>query len=136
VRVDHLGLIAASVLALPNALFAGSAPPATATISAAAFDASVSPTPTVKRRGRNNQLTWSAVTVSSGAEVRYIVLRHRDGGDELTCVGSDSPVVFGGVASCTDRRSDRNDEYSVTAYVVGPTGSTTWSLPESDLAGR
>ena len=135
VRVDHLGLIAASVLILPNALFVGSAPPATATISAAAFDTSVSPTPTVERRGRNNQLTWSGVTISSGAEVRYIVTRHRDGTVESTCQGGGIPVITNGVVSCTDRRSEPADDYSVTAYVLGPTGSATWSLPESDLAG-
>jgi len=67
-----------------------------------------------------------------GAKTDYLLAEHHG---VRRVMDGNIPVITNGVVSCTDRRSEPADEYSVTAYVVGPTGSATWSLPESDLAG-
>lgn len=104
----------------------------TVNVSAATFSATVTPSPSVVRRGVNMRISWPAVSISSGDPVRYrVMLISPPSAPSEVCTGVDLPVESGGIVSCTDRKPGSTPTYSVQAFVAAPDGTPTWSLPAS-----
>ena len=121
---------------LAQGAFSATAPSFTIVASAARFDATVSPTPTVSRRGRNIWIAWPAITISSGRPVTYTVVRHGSGQSvETVCLTTDPTPAAGTVIECRDFKPGTGATYRVEAFVTGPDGAPTWSLPASDTVG-
>ena len=105
----------------------------TATVHAAAFSPSVAPLVTAVRRQAMNQLSWTAVSVPSGATVMYEVIRIPNNGPPVpVCTGADTPSSSGGVVTCVDRFPSSNgaDSYTEQPYLMIGT-LRTWFLPAS-----
>ena len=88
--------------------------------------------PAIVRSGSGSSptLTWSAVAVTSGATVSYLVTRIPKNGSPIeVCTGADAPVLSGSTVSCVDRvyGSNPNDKYTEQPYLIR-SGQTTWSL--------
>jgi hypothetical protein len=126
------GVWALTALTPPTGLFLDRAPSYTASVTAATFDAVVSPTPTVDRRGQNLWIRWAAVTISSGAPVTYVVTRHGSGSSsETACTLTDPAPVAGATLECRDFRPGSGVSYTLQALVLGPDAEATWTLPAS-----
>ena len=130
-------LIALAPLAgVPGNAFVAVAPTFTAEVTAASFSVSVSPTPTVSRRGQNIFIEWPAITISSGRPVSYTVVRHGPGQTtETVCVTTDPVPVAGTILSCRDFKPGAAGTYTVQAHATGPDGQVTWTLPPSPAVG-
>ena len=130
-------LIALAPLAgVPGNAFVAVAPTFTAEVTAASFSVSVSPTPTVSRRGQNIWVEWPAITISSGRPVSYTVVRHgADQTTETVCMTTDPAPIAGTILSCRDFKPGTGATYRVWAFVTGPDGGPTWSLPASEAVG-
>jgi hypothetical protein len=127
-----MGAWALAALAPPAAAFTDRAPTYTATVTAAEFDAVVSPTPSVDRRGQNLWIRWDAVTISSGAPVTYVVTRRGSGSaSETVCTLTDPDPVAGNSLECRDFKPGSGVSYTMQALVLGPDTEVTWTLPPS-----
>ncbi len=84
--------------------------------------------------GPKANLTWDEVTISSGDQVSYIVIRIEANGNQTTiCTGSKAPKVSLGTVSCTDDKPGRNPTYTEQPYVF-VNSQTTWTLTTSVAA--
>jgi hypothetical protein len=127
-----MGAWALVALAPPAAAFTDRAPTYTATVTAAEFDAVVSPTPSVDRRGQNVWIRWGAVTISSGAAVSHVVTRHGLGSQpESVCSITDPSPEAGATLECRDAKPGPGVSYTVQTLVLGPDSEPTWTLPLS-----
>lgn len=115
--------------------FAARAPSFTVTVTAATFSESVSPTPTVSRRGQNLWIQWPAITISSGRPVTYTVRSHTPSQPtETVCALTDASPA-GTLLECRDFKPAAGPTYTVQAHVTGPDGDVTWLLPQSSTTG-
>lgn len=100
------------------------------------FSPAVAPVVSNVRVRNQITLSWSAVTVSSGATVHYRVMRIPVAGTPVeVCTGASAPVTTGGSVSCTEAIIGGNptDTYTEQPY-VSYLGQMTWSLPASTPA--
>lgn len=126
----------APLVGVPGNAFVAVAPTFTVDATAASFSVGISPTPTVSRRGQNIFIEWPAITISSGRAVSYRVERHRVGQTaEVVCTLTDPTPVADTILSCRDFKPGTGAEYRIQAFVTGPDGGQTWSLPASDAVG-
>lgn len=120
----------------PGNAFVAVAPTFTVHATAASFSVEISPTPTVSRRGQNIWIEWPAITISSGRAVSYTVERHGVGQTaEVVCTLTDPTPVADTILSCRDFKPGTGAAYRIQAYVTGPDGGQTWSLPPSTALG-
>lgn len=115
------------------ALFRGVLPNDSHQWGATTFVPSTAPAITRSGSGFPPTLTWSAVTVTSGATVSYAVMRiPKVGTPVAVCTGADAPTLSGSTVSCVDRvhGANPNDKYTEQPYLIR-SGQTTWSLAAS-----
>ena len=118
------------------ALFSGTRGHAPSLLHGAQFTPTVAPLVSHVRVRSQVTLTWSAVTISSGATVHYHVIRIPVAGSPVeVCTGASAPVTTGGTVSCTQSipGANNNDLYTEQPYVVY-LGQQTWSIPASTPA--
>lgn len=118
------------------ALFSGTRGHAPSLLHGAHFTPAVAPVVSHVRVRNQITLSWSAVTISSGATVHYRVIRIPVAGSPVeVCTGASAPVTTGGTVSCTQSipGANNNDLYTEQPYVVY-LGQQTWSIPASTPA--
>ena len=129
-----LGLSLSPTVHDTSALYAGTTTPGVNALAGGSFSPGVAPPVTRTARGVNTQLSWPAVTFSSGTAPAYLVTRiQQDGTRTAVCTGADSPVFSGSLMTCVDRKPGAAALYTEQpVLVVG--GQVTWSLPPSTPA--
>lgn len=118
------------------ALFSGARGHGPSVLQGAHFSPAVAPVVSHVRVRSQVTLTWSAVTISSGATVLYRVMRIPVAGSPVeVCTGASAPVTTAGTVSCTQAipGANNNDTYTEQPYIAY-LGQVTWSLPASTPA--
>ena len=99
----------------------------------ATFNPLVAPVASVAMSDGRVRLTWSAVSLSSGATVSYSVTRQSTSGSTSNvCTGINVPSTVNGVVSCVDDTATVGETFSYTEQpVLLRSGLLTWSRPAS-----
>ena len=99
----------------------------------ATFSPTVAPVVSLTSNANGISLSWSRVTISSGATVSYVVIRTTAGAQPTqVCTGVDVPVLTGNQMTCSDPTALTGVPYSYTEQpVVVVSTSVTWSLSPS-----
>ena len=101
------------------------------TFAGAVFSPKTAPVVAVLTRKNSTRLSWDAVTISSGQEVAYVVVRISSSGNKSTiCTGRNAPTVSSGTVSCVDDKPGSNPTYTEQPYVF-VNSQTTWTLAPS-----
>ena len=101
----------------------------------ATFSPSVAPTISVRDTGNAITLSWSQVTISSGATVSYTVMRYANGVAEPVCTAAGSITFTNGTLQCRDDTALPATTYTYTEQpFVSYGGAMTWSLAPSTLS--
>lgn len=122
-----------SNFASTNAVFAQSRTSTDNQFAGATFSPAVAPVVSLVSNGNSITLTWSRVTISSGAAVSYEVLRTPvTGAAVAVCTGVDTPTQTGSNMTCTDSTAVSGAAYTYTEQPILFVGAVaTWSLAAS-----
>ncbi len=122
-----------SNIASTNAVFAGTETSADNQFAGATFSPTVAPVVSPTARPNSVSLSWTAVTISSGRTVTYVVMRIPTSGPAVAvCTGANAPVQSGSTMSCTDNSAAHGLAFTYTEQPVVYVGATaTWSLNAS-----
>ncbi len=107
---------------------------ATHSFAGATFSPTVTPTIVKVKVSGNMNLSWSQVTVSSGAAITYVVKRTSGTGTVTTiCTAVGAITISLGVVRCTDGSPGANPTYTQQPTIVR-NSQTTWTRPASNPA--
>jgi len=122
-----------SNIASTNAVFVGTKTSAVNQFAGATFSPTVAPVVSPTSHPNNISLSWSAVTISSGGTITYVVMRYPATGPGVAvCTGADVPTQSGSTMSCSDKSVVSGTAYTYTEQPVVYVGATaTWSLKAS-----
>ena len=116
-----------------NAMFSQTTNNQSNQFAGATFSPTVAPVVSLTSNANGITLSWSRVTVSSGVNVSYIVMRSTAGAPATqVCAGVDTSVHTGTAMTCNDNSAVTGVPYTYTEQPVVLVSSTvTWSLPAS-----
>ena len=102
------------------------------TFAGATFSPAVAPVVTKTKSGKDNYLSWTAVSVRPGAVITYSVVRYRNGANPTAvCTGASAPVLSTGTVTCADTNPPNGSLTYSEQPTVTANGAATWSLSPS-----
>ena len=115
-----------------NAMFSTTYATSNNSFAGATFSPAVAPVISARETGNAITLTWSLVTISSGATVSYRITRYSFGVAEVICTAAGAITLTTTTAQCRDTTALTGTAYSYTEEpFVTAGGVTTWSLAPS-----
>ncbi len=122
-----------SNFASTNAVFVETKTSAVNQFAGATFSPTVAPVVSTTSHPNSVSLSWTAVTISSGRAITYVVMRIPTSGPAVAvCTGGNVPTMSGSTMSCTDNSAANGVAYTYTEQPVVYVGATaTWSLNAS-----
>lgn len=104
----------------------------TSDFAGATFTPSVASAISARETGNAITLTWSIVSISSGAAVNYEIVRYAAGVAQVVCTAPGAITFTTTTAQCRDDTAQPTTQYTYTQQpFVLRGGVRTWSLPVS-----